>query len=262
MATNQIEKRDWVDLEDEDEEKLVPHRKTEIITRTKANGATTIQEVVSQTKWCLPVRKQVKDRKNWAKFGEVASIPKGEHRPGDFAVDNPIEIQTSGDQGEMRIVSQLSRMTADTFKISRDAKKLEDFEKGFSKDNKPEGEKKVDKWDKMFTAASRIGNEFAIKVSNIVSYEKEFRDTEDELNEFFEDLFERLNVDCRKKKYLSSKETKRFLGKAFFTFTKEEDAKKALEELSNTTYNSSVLEAEPAEPAGSSLTQKPPVRRY
>jgi len=39
----------------------------------------------------------VKDRKSWAKFGDVVSVPKGEHKQGDYQVENAIEIQNSGE---------------------------------------------------------------------------------------------------------------------------------------------------------------------
>jgi hypothetical protein len=39
-------------------------------------------------------------RKNWKKFGEVAHIPRGEHKVGDFTVDAPVKIQTH--EGEIK----------------------------------------------------------------------------------------------------------------------------------------------------------------
>jgi len=40
----------------------------------------------------FPVRKLVKERKNWAKFGDVKGIARGEHKTGDWTVGEPIEI--------------------------------------------------------------------------------------------------------------------------------------------------------------------------
>ena len=177
MAATLKKERNWATLEDEDEERLEPHYKEEKIIRTKekANDKNiTIEEVVLQKKWVIPVRKQVKDRKNWNKFGEVANIPKGEHRPGDFAVDNPIEIQTSGEQGELKIIQQLSGMTADTMKGTREQRKLDELEGKFTKkEGKGDAEKKEDKWSKVFSG-KQIRDEYSIRVLNIITFENDW----------------------------------------------------------------------------------------
>jgi len=260
MTTQKV---DWATLRDEDEEVLFPHHKEDKITRTKQRGAITIEETVVQKKWLLPLRKQVKERKTWAKFGEVASIPRGEHKPGDFELSNAIEIQTSGEQqGELQIVSQLSNLNTESMIAARERKKIAAIENTAPKDAPTEEKKETSKWSKMFGAnvvvstTGRPRDEFSVKVTNITSVEKDFAEIEKELNEFFTQLFKKLDVECRRMKYLSNRESKKFIGKAFFSFTKEKDAAKALEELNGFTYNYSLLEAEPAD-----SNPKPPGER-
>jgi len=260
MAT---QKKDWAAIDDDDEERLEPHYKEEKIVRSKEkpnDKSATIEEVVVQKKWVIPVRKQVKDRKKWEKFGEVANIPKGEHKPGDYTLDNPIEIQTSGEQGEIGLIKQLARITTDTVRENRERKKLDDIEQQITQKDKPEPEKTVNKWDKMFVGRP-LSSDYSIRVSNIMSYEKELKDTEIELNEFFDDMFVKLKIDCKKKKYLSNRESKRFLGKAFFAFNKQEDATKALEVINGLTYNNCLLEADVAEPSNPNPNPNPYPRK-
>ena len=164
-------KKDWRELEDEDEERLEAHTKQEEIIRVrpKPNDAkANIEETVSRKVWCIPVRKQVLERKKWAKFGVVQNVQRGEHKQGDWALEAPVEIQTSGDQGEIGIVEQLKKMNTEQVKEKRELAKLEQEE--VKNDKMPET--KGDKWNTMLKAGT--GNvEYVIKVSNIVSYEKD-----------------------------------------------------------------------------------------
>jgi len=255
MTTTQA--KNWADLADEDEEVLRSHHKEDKITRARTNGSSIIEETVIQKKWVIPVRKQVKERKNWAKFGEVANVPKGEHRPGDYEVSNVVEILTSGEQqGEIGIVAQLSKMTTAGVKEQREKKKLEEIEQQGVEKSAPTEEKKeaTSKWTKAFGANVKgPRDDYSVKVSNITSVEKDFREIEKELNDFFSTFFKKLSVDCKRMKYLSSRDSKKFIGKAFFSFNKKEDATKAMDELNGLTYNYSLLEAEPAD-----SNQRPP----
>jgi hypothetical protein len=258
MTTTQT--RNWADLEgDEDDETLLrAHHKEDKFIRTRTNGATTLEETVFQKKWLIPVRKQVKDRKNWAKFGEVASIPKGEHKPGDFELSNPVEIQMAGElQAEIGLVGALMNITTNSVIERREMKKLEmlndiDSRPAAQKEAPKEENKGGDsnKFTKNFTpgATGRNGrDDFSVKVSNITSIEKDFNEIEKELSEFFSEIFKKIGVECRRMKYLSNRESKRFIGKAFFSFNNEKAVQKAMEELNGLDYNYSILEAEPAD---------------
>jgi hypothetical protein len=250
--------RNWADLGDEDEETFKPHHKEEKIVRTKTNGATPIEETVVQRKWMIPVRKQVFDRKKWAKFGEVANIPKGEHKPGDMELSNPVEIQTAGElQAEIGLVGDLMKMNTLSMMERREQTKLKNLEEGvdskLGQKDAPTEEKKggdSNKFTKNFTpgATGRSGrDDFSVKVSNITAVEREFKDIEVELNSFFSEVFTKIGVECRRMKYLSNRESQRFIGKAFFSFNSETAALKAMNELNGLDYNYSILEAEPAD---------------
>ncbi len=53
-----------------------------------------IVETVRITKRVFPVRKCVKERQQWKKFGEVAAIEKGKHKRGDYLEGEKINIET------------------------------------------------------------------------------------------------------------------------------------------------------------------------
>jgi len=163
------QKKDWTELEDE-EDRMEPHYDNVRVTRPveKQMPDGTIQKV-DQTfiikNWVFPVRKQVKERKNMQKFGEVKNIPKGEHKPGDYQVEQVIRIETSDEQGELAIVNQLSKMTTESMMIRKQELKLEEIDKEPTKKE----EKKGDKWGSLFKDTPKTN--YSLKVSSIISYE-------------------------------------------------------------------------------------------
>lgn len=78
-----VAKRDWNRLTDEEEEReRKPKAKTEISTyiREKEGGAgQKIRETVKVEKRIFPVKRCVMERKNMVKFGDVSSVPNGQH---------------------------------------------------------------------------------------------------------------------------------------------------------------------------------------
>ena len=55
------------------------------------------------------MRKQVIERKNWAKFGDVKHVEKGKHLNGDYLEGTEVRIETldSNHKEEINIVMQL-----------------------------------------------------------------------------------------------------------------------------------------------------------
>jgi hypothetical protein len=75
-----------------------------VMALVKSEAVETFEEVVKKDdkdniietmkvkviKRIYPCRPQVNDRKTWAKFGEVANIPRGEHKAGDTTVNQHV----------------------------------------------------------------------------------------------------------------------------------------------------------------------------
>merc|ERR1712159_337203 len=142
-------------------------------------------------KWKFPVRKQVKERKNMTKFGEVQGVPKGQHKQGDYQLENTIKIETSKDNAELNIVNQLAEITTETMRMNKEKQKLAEIEKEAIRSLKKEEEAKTatggDKWVKMFGADASKG--YSLKVSSIYMTETNLEDIQNGLEEFFNELF-------------------------------------------------------------------------
>lgn len=196
-------------------------------------------------KWVHPVRQQVLDRKKLAKFGDVKNVPKGEHKPGDYTLEAPVTIDKAEEQGETGIVSQIENINRDQILLKRAQRELE----------KPQAAKteevKGDKWSSMFSGAAARSN-FAIRITNIISYEDKIEDIEADLQEYFRLLLEKkANIRLGRVKLIKSRdEPPRFLNKCILTFDTQENAAKALTAVDGATYNDAELEASWAEPNG------------
>lgn len=75
---------------------------------------------VKVIKRIFPCRPQVNERRGWAKFGEVASIPRGQHKRGDMThTQVPIVFET--DEGnndeEMDMVKQIKNMSKESIML-------------------------------------------------------------------------------------------------------------------------------------------------
>jgi hypothetical protein len=55
---------------------------------------------VKVTKRIYPCRPQVNERKTWAKFGEVANLPRGSHKTGDTTITQ-VPIVFENDEGNV-----------------------------------------------------------------------------------------------------------------------------------------------------------------
>ena len=69
---------------------------------------------VKVIKRIYPCRPQVTQRKNWAKFGEVAGVPRGSHKAGDTTftqVPVPFETDEGNNDEEMDMVKQIKHMS-------------------------------------------------------------------------------------------------------------------------------------------------------
>lgn len=73
---------------------------------------------------------------------------------------------------------------------------------------------------------------------------KFFIEVEEELKEFFDGIWAKIEVRCVRSKFLTSKHTQEFIGKAYFTFLDEKSTAKALAALDRVIYNSVSISAE------------------
>jgi len=51
-------------------------------------------DTVKITKKLIPIKKCVKDRREWVKYGEVEGYARGQHRKGDYTVGQNLKIET------------------------------------------------------------------------------------------------------------------------------------------------------------------------
>lgn len=77
---------------------------------------------VKVTKRIYPCRPQVNERRSWAKFGEVANIPRGSHRTGDTTYTQvPIAFET--DEGnveeELDMVKQIKNISKESIMMKQ-----------------------------------------------------------------------------------------------------------------------------------------------
>jgi hypothetical protein len=79
---------------------------------------TVVERVFTRT---YPCRQQVVDRKNWPKFGEVAGVPRGQHRKGDFTQDMTVKIMTNTGEvkEEIELVKQFKTLNTQTIKANK-----------------------------------------------------------------------------------------------------------------------------------------------
>ena len=77
---------------------------------------------VKVIKRIYPCRPQVNERKSWAKFGEVAQLPRGTHRAGDTTFTQvPVLFET--DDGnvdeELDMVKQIKHMSKESIMMKQ-----------------------------------------------------------------------------------------------------------------------------------------------
>lgn len=170
-ATKQ--KMDWAEEEEEDRErkviKTVEAKKILEKEVTDANGKPATQkDIIVTRKTLVPVRRIVKDRKKWEKFGEVAGLPRGQHKPGDFARENEVTIQVSGEDqgGEIGIVAQLENITTAGMREKQLERKKKDLETNAqaSSDTKPKGKSKL---EELFSKTAYATGEISLRVNDI-----------------------------------------------------------------------------------------------
>jgi len=172
--TTQTARKNWIELEDEDKN-LEARTEVSKITQPKEiveNGVTkTINQTIMVTKRIFPVRRVVKQRKEIAKFGEVKDIPKGEHRVGDFAIGELIEIETpdSQEKNEIDLVKKIMKINTDTIKQRKQEQELNQM-----KEEKEEEENKkedVNPKKEKFRFVPANHEDLSIKIGNISFFE-------------------------------------------------------------------------------------------
>ena len=166
----------WEEIGYEDDEKKYEAR-TEVskISQPKEiieNGIPkTVNQTVVVTKRIFPVRRVVKQRKNIVKFGEVKDIPRGEHRVGDFAIGEIIEIETpdSQEKNEIDLVKKIMKINTDTLKQGKQERELHQM-KEVDEEKENEKEDAVPKKEK-FKFIPQNHEDLSIKIGNISFYE-------------------------------------------------------------------------------------------
>jgi len=237
----------WHEMDDDEERMEIRTEETKVVrerpTQDKDGKPAVQKETYLTRKTFIPVRRVVKERRNWAKFGEVADVPRGEHKLGDFGRENEVTIFSSGDdQTETGIVTILNNLTTEKMREKQLEARKKDMERSEDFGDKQEVVK--DKYVSAFGAAANTNTDYAIKVWDIYPEEREFRKVEEELKEFFDTIWAKQDIRCIRSKFLSNKTTQEFIGKAYFTFTDDKSAAKALAALDRVIYNSVSISAE------------------
>lgn len=169
-------RKNWEEYE-EDEKNYEARTEVVKITQPKEiqeNGVTkVINQTIQMTKRIFPVRRAVKDRKNIAKFGEVKDIPKGEHKVGDFAIGELIEIETpdSQEKQEIDLVKKIMKINTDTIKQRKQEQELNQIkDEGEEEDKKDELVPKKEK----FRFKPTNYEELSIKIANFIPVERDY----------------------------------------------------------------------------------------
>jgi hypothetical protein len=257
---NGSNKVNWEDIEEDEDRMEVKTVEVKDVRERPVldkEGKPVVQkETYLIRKTLIPVRKDVKERRKWEKFGEVKGVKRGEHLPGDYARESEVTILTSTDEaGEIGIVAQLEGITTEGMRerqLERKKKEMAEITSSF--DDKPKPAKS--KLEAAFGGAAPAQNDFSVKVWDIYANEKDIRKAEMELNEFFNPIWDKIGVRCVRAKYLSNRSTGEFIGKAYFTFPDDKSCAKALAAVERLDYNSVSLSAEWAKD-----DKKPPRRR-
>lgn len=173
MATQAAKK--WEEYED-DEKNYEPRTEVSKIVQPKEvveNGVPkTVNQTIMVTKRIFPVRRAVKERKNIVKFGDVKDIPKGEHKVGDFAIGEVIEIETpdSQEKNEIDLVKKIMKINTDTIRQRKQEQELNQL-----KDENVEEENRKEevaaKREGKFRFVPQNHEELSIKIANISFYE-------------------------------------------------------------------------------------------
>jgi len=68
------------------------------------------------------VRRVVKERKEWKKFGEVESVEKGKHKLGDYIQESEMKIHTldGSVKDEIDLAFMIKNITQDKVKLNRE----------------------------------------------------------------------------------------------------------------------------------------------
>ena len=169
--TTQNQKK-WEEYDD-DEKNLEARTEVVKITQPKEiveNGITkTVNQTIQITKRIFPVRRVVKQRKTLAKFGEVKDIPKGEHKIGDFAIGELIDIETpdSQEKNEIDLVKKIMKINTDTIKQRKQEQELNQLKDVDEEENKKEEAPKKER----FRFVPQNVEDLSIKIGNIIPIE-------------------------------------------------------------------------------------------
>mmetsp|Transcript_18748 Transcript_18748/g.21543 ORF Transcript_18748/g.21543 Transcript_18748/m.21543 type:complete len:257 (+) Transcript_18748:43-813(+) len=240
-------KIDWTEEDEEDrEKKVIKTLEVKDVREKEINdgGKPAIQkDIYIIRKTLLPVRRAVKQRKEWAKFGEVKEFRRGEHRPGDYAKENEVNIQIAGEeQGEIGIVSQLENMTTQGMREKQLERKKKDLEGSTTTaaDAKPKAKSKL---EDAFSKAQMASGDVSLRVNDI--FPLDASKTEEELRAFFDEIWLTNSLKCVRSRFIFSKDSRRqFLNKAYFTFADQKQTAKAYAALDGEVYNSVSLSCE------------------
>jgi hypothetical protein len=257
MATT-IQNKDWAEVEDDEDgvetrfvgskvednhgSRYVEQRVSRPVDKAGADGTVErVDQLFMIKKWVFPVRRQVIERKKMAKFGDVRDVPKGENHGGDYTLDKPINIERPEDQAEIGIVGQIENIsTGDVLRRKMERELVNPAPVVME-------ERKDDKWSSVFkSTANRQG--FALRVTNIISYESNLSEIDRDLQDYFKHLLEKKGIRMGRFRLLKTKDNPpRFLNKCIITFDNNETAAKALDVIDGATYNDAYLEASWAE---------------
>ena len=166
-------RKNWEEYDDDDKNY---EARTEVVKLTQPKEITengvpkTVNQTIQITKRIFPVRRVVKERKNIQKFGEVKDIPKGEHKVGDFAIGELMDIETpdSQEKNEIDLVKNLMKVNTETIKQRKQEQELkkmkeEDEEEETKKEEAPKKER--------FRFVPKDHEDLSIKIGNIIAQE-------------------------------------------------------------------------------------------
>ncbi|KAL4465817.1 hypothetical protein ABPG74_004054 [Tetrahymena malaccensis] len=260
-------KPNWIDLIDKDEIQKAQSR-TEISTYIRekdgANANQKIRETVKIEKRIFPIKKAALARKNMKKFGDVADVPIGKHKQGDYTAcaEVNIETQLNADKGEIDIVNKLSKINTQSVKMKKDQQKLEQAQNTNTKNTAgqaPQNNDFIEVTDKSKKSQPKTldqikfehdSEEYTVEITNILSFynaktEEKIQEEEKNFRQFLEEFCgKNSHINKYQVRFPKNKKTKELMAKAFVTFYDRNNAENLIDEIDGIDYGASILSAD------------------
>eukprot|EP00828_Plagiopyla_frontata_P046863 TRINITY_DN848_c0_g1_i13.p1 TRINITY_DN848_c0_g1~~TRINITY_DN848_c0_g1_i13.p1 ORF type:complete len:306 (+),score=60.68 TRINITY_DN848_c0_g1_i13:3-920(+) len=180
----QDKKVQWIDVDEEEQQhdlkaRLVVEevkRKQQIPNPDNPSEIKEIEQTVKITKRIFPVRKAVKERKNFTKFGEVSEVPLGTNKQGEVIQEKEANIETfdSQDKQEIDIVNKIKGLNTDVLREKRLQQEIQDAKYAMFEQPEEKPQSKIDSWAKQTQRNIKITN-IIFDVANAKDEEEAFK---------------------------------------------------------------------------------------